>query len=78
MMNYATSVLNEDRERTKTLDRQKLPEESTKKRNNRIPLLLTHHLILPNVKKTKTSICNLLHINQELKYVFQELPYNND
>ena len=56
------------------LDRQKLIEEKTKKRNKRIPLVLTCNRTLPNVKRAITNNWNLLHKNQEFKDVFQEPP----
>ena len=66
--------INEGIERTKTLDRQKLLEEKTKKRSNRTPFVLICTRTLHNAKKAITSNWNLLHINQEFKDVFQEPP----
>ena len=71
---YKEQEISEDIKRTKTLDKQKLLEEKTKKRSNRIPLILMYNRILPNVRKAKTNSWNLSHIIQEFKDVFQEPP----
>ena len=52
---YKKQEINEGIERTKTLDRQKILEKKTKKRNNRIPLILTHNRILPQIIQRKES-----------------------
>ena len=58
------------------MDRQKFVEEKTKKQSNRISLLLKYNRTLPNVKRAITNNWNSLHINQEFKGVFQELPFH--